>query len=45
LDAGLPDGVFLYQKSQFGHIFEGLGIENIGTFYGHFEYFTAFGIF
>jgi hypothetical protein len=28
----LPDGIFLYQKSQFGNILEGLGMENIGKF-------------
>jgi hypothetical protein len=27
---GLPDGLFLYQKSQFGYSFEGLGIVNVG---------------
>jgi hypothetical protein len=30
--AGLPDSTFSYQKSQFGYILEGLGIENVGTF-------------
>jgi hypothetical protein len=33
--AGLPDGVFAYQKSQFWHSLEGLGMEKFGTFYGH----------
>jgi hypothetical protein len=32
---------FLYQKSQFGYIMGGLGTENVGMFYDHFEYFTA----
>jgi hypothetical protein len=32
--AGLPDGLFYYQKSQFGYILEGLGMEN-GIFYCH----------
>jgi hypothetical protein len=39
--AGLPDGLFLYQKSQLGYILEGLGIDNVGIFYDHLEYFTA----
>jgi hypothetical protein len=42
---GLPDGIFSYKKFRFGHIFEDLGMENVGTFYGHFEYFTAFWCF
>jgi hypothetical protein len=29
LVAGLPDGLFCYQKSQFGYILEGLGMENV----------------
>jgi hypothetical protein len=29
--AGLPDGIFSYQKSQFGYILEGLGMENIDS--------------
>jgi hypothetical protein len=37
---GLPDGVFSYQKSQFGDIFEGLGIKN-GIFYGNWVHFIA----
>jgi hypothetical protein len=28
LNAGLPDGIFSKQKSQFGSILEGFGIEN-----------------
>jgi hypothetical protein len=28
----LPDGIFSNQKSQFGYILEGLGIENAGIF-------------
>jgi hypothetical protein len=39
--AGLPDGLFANQKSQFGSNLEGLRIENVGIFYGHFEDFTA----
>jgi hypothetical protein len=34
-DAGLPDGLFLDQKSQFGYILDGLGMEMLA-------YFTAF---
>jgi hypothetical protein len=37
-NSGLPDGLFLNQKS---HNLEGLGIENIGIFYDHLEYFMA----
>jgi hypothetical protein len=37
----LPDGLFSYQKSQFGYILEGLGVENVDIFYDHLEYFTA----
>jgi hypothetical protein len=37
--SGLPDGIFLYQKYQFGHIFEGIGMENVGIFCGDSEYF------
>jgi hypothetical protein len=33
---GLPD-VFLNQKSQFGLIFEGLGMKNVAIFYGHLK--------
>jgi hypothetical protein len=29
---GLPDGLFSNQKSQFGQILEGLGMENLGIF-------------
>jgi hypothetical protein len=37
---GLPDGLFLNQKSKFGYILEGLGMENV-IFYDHLEYFMA----
>jgi hypothetical protein len=37
----LPDGIFSNQKSNFGYIFVGLGMEKVGIFYDHFEYFTA----
>jgi hypothetical protein len=49
--AGLPDGIFAYQKSNFGNILEGLGMDNVGIFYCHLVYFIAiwyilpFGIF
>jgi hypothetical protein len=47
--AGLPDGLFSNQKSQFGYILEGLAMENLGIFYehlvylfyGHWKYFMA----
>jgi hypothetical protein len=49
---GLPDSLFSHQKSQFLENLEGLGIENMVTFYDHSEYITAiwfnlllFGIF
>jgi hypothetical protein len=35
--AGLRDGIFLYQKYQFGYIFEGLGMGNVCTY----TYFLA----
>jgi hypothetical protein len=51
-EAGLPDGIFLNQKSKIGYILEGLGIDNVGILCGHFEYFKTiwyiswpFGIF
>jgi hypothetical protein len=37
----VPDGLFSYQKSQFGYILEGLGMENVGIFYGPLVHFTA----
>jgi hypothetical protein len=37
----LPDGLFSYKKSPFGYILEGLGMENVGIFYYHLEYYTA----
>jgi hypothetical protein len=40
-ERGLPDGLFLNQKSQFGYILEGLGMENVVLFYDHLEYFMA----
>jgi hypothetical protein len=41
----LPDGIFSYQKSQFGYILEGPGIEIVGIVSVHFEYLRPFGIF
>jgi hypothetical protein len=40
---GLPDGFFSNQKYQFWYILEGLGMDIVGIFYGHLEYFTAIG--
>jgi hypothetical protein len=52
LIAGLPDGLFSNQKSQFGLILEGLAMDNLGIFYDNLVYFKAvenilwpFGIF
>jgi hypothetical protein len=43
---GLPDGIFSYQKFQFGYILEGLGMENVGVTYGYFwNILLPFGIF
>jgi hypothetical protein len=39
--AGLPDGLFSNQKSQFGYILEGLAMENLGLFYDHLVYFIT----
>jgi hypothetical protein len=38
---GLPDATFSDQKSQFGQIFEGLALEEVGIFYGHLVYSVA----
>jgi hypothetical protein len=40
--AGLPDGIFSIQKSQFGKICEGLALDDFGLFYGHLVYFWPF---
>jgi hypothetical protein len=37
---GLPDGIFSYQKCQFGYILEGLGTENFVVFHGHLVFFA-----
>jgi hypothetical protein len=39
--AGLPDGLFSDQKSQFGSNLEGIGMENVVMFYDHLEYFKV----
>jgi hypothetical protein len=31
-EAGLPDGIFSYQKFSFGYFWEGLGMEIVGIF-------------
>jgi hypothetical protein len=41
--AGLPDGLFSNQKSQFGEILEGLAIGNLGLFYDRLVYLKAIG--
>jgi hypothetical protein len=33
---GLLDGIFSNQKSQFGSILEGLGMEKVGKYFGPF---------
>jgi hypothetical protein len=38
---GLPDGIFSYKKSYFGHILERLGIKIVVIFYNYLEYFTT----
>jgi hypothetical protein len=38
---GLPDGVFSNQKYKLGFILKGLGMQNVGIFYGHLEYCSA----
>jgi hypothetical protein len=45
--AGLPDGLFSNQKSQFGQILESLGKSFLfyGKFCGRLVYFHRFGIF
>jgi hypothetical protein len=40
-EAGLPDGISSYQKSQFGKILEGLGMQKAGIFYGRLECITT----
>jgi hypothetical protein len=38
---GLPNGVFSYRKSQFGYIFEGLGMETDAIFIDIANVFTV----
>jgi hypothetical protein len=38
---GLPDDLFSNQKSQFGYIWRGLGMETVSIFYDHWGYFLA----
>jgi hypothetical protein len=38
MDTGLPDGIFLFQESQFGYISEWLGMGKVGIFYGQREF-------
>jgi hypothetical protein len=46
LHAGLTDGMFGYQKFQFGYVLKGLGMENVCILYmGHLVYLHPFGIF
>jgi hypothetical protein len=33
--------IFAHEKSQFGYIGEGLGMENVVIFFGHLTYFAA----
>jgi hypothetical protein len=36
MDQGLPDGIFHTKITNLGiHILEGLGMENVGIFYGN----------
>jgi hypothetical protein len=42
LRSGLPDGLFTNQKSKFGKILDGLAMEDVGIFHGHFFQFTVF---
>jgi hypothetical protein len=39
--AGLPDGIFNYQKYQFWYIFEGLIVKNLGIVNHHFIYISC----
>jgi hypothetical protein len=38
---GLQDGTVSNQKSLFGYILEGLGMEKVGILFGHLKYITA----
>jgi hypothetical protein len=41
IQPGLPDGIFSNRKSKFGLIFEGLAIEDVGTFLCPFATFQG----
>jgi hypothetical protein len=41
IPTGFPVVLFSYQKSQFRHILEGLGMENVCAFYDHFNIFYS----
>jgi hypothetical protein len=43
--SGLPDGIFSCPKSQCCFIFVGIGMENLGIFYGHLVLLSEFGVF
>jgi hypothetical protein len=43
LGSRLPDGFVSDQKSQFGYIWEDLGMENVVINPGHLEYITTIG--
>jgi hypothetical protein len=42
---GLPDGLFSFQKSQFGHILEGLGIKMLVYFMAVWHMLCSLGTF
>jgi hypothetical protein len=39
---GLPDGIFAYQKYQFGYALVGRGMGNVGIFCGHLVHIPPF---
>jgi hypothetical protein len=43
--AGLPDGLFSNQKSQYGYILEGRGMETVGSFMTIWNILRPFGKF
>jgi hypothetical protein len=45
LGSGLPDGVFSNQKSKFGEILEGLAMEVVCIFHGHWVHITVFLVY
>jgi hypothetical protein len=38
----LPDGIFSNQKSQLGLILDGLAMEDVGIFYGHYGHLVYY---